>query len=755
MTLKRAERLLKEVTEVKELGGSMEELNPLIEQLVTSLNGAAEKYYYGEPLMSDKDYDSMYDILLKIEVIAGHILPNSPTQKAGASIPDKGLSKELSKVTHVVPALSLDKTKDIPNLIMKFTKGETMVTPGYEGTLLMWKCDGMTLILTYQNGKLTSVATRGNGYVGEDVTHNSPFIKGIPMNINATGDIIVRGEAMMSYGEFNRVNSLLPEDEAPYKNPRNLVSATVRLNSDEKNARMRDREVNFFAFELTKSGSIGDDLSFYHSLNAIESLGIQTVPHILCSATDGTLEKTITDWSTDEMIQEFGYPVDGLVVALNDTIYAAEQPGTGHNPHIYSGLGLKWADKTIKTVLRDIEWSPSKTGLLNPVAIFDPVELEGTTVSRASLHNISYIMEKDLRILDEITTYKANMIIPQVDVNLSAETRDQTIKHTGLYKIADKCPVCGSTSSIHGMGTDVMTLHCNNPFCSAKQVGKFVHFCERDCMNIVGLSEKKIEFLLQNGYIQSLPDLFTMKDHNSGGGGCINKVTNQPGNLEDEPGWEMKSVDNLLNAIEKARTTDFISFMHAMSIPNVGKGQSKLLLKHLQSIYDLPEYKDCHTNGDSYDLIDFIANLVYRLDYNFSVIDGFGRVIGKSLDTWIRTYLVDPVLLRLDESDSNWEVLNLLKVLNFTNTKPDEKKSTSSVTGKTFVITGSLNNWKNRDALVADIESNGGKVSGSVSKNTDYLINNDKTSTSGKNKKAMECGTAIIDEVEIAKMLGI
>jgi len=754
MTLNNAKEMLQSAIETKNQGGSMEKFKPFIEELISVLNTAAEKYYYETEILSNKEYDDLESILAKIEEVTGIILPNSPTRKAGVPIPNNGLSRELGKIAHSFPALSLDKTKDVNKLIDKFTKGEAMSKPGQEGTVLMWKCDGMTLVITYRDGKLVSAVTRGDGYIGEDVTHNAPYIKGLPEVINATGEIIIRGEAMISYEEFERVNSLLPENEELFKNPRNLVSATVRLSSDGENARMRNREVSFFAFGLTKPGTLGNNLSFYDALKAIENLGVQTVPHVLCSATDGTLEKTIAKWSSDEEIKAFGYPVDGLVVALNDVTYASTLPGTEHNPHIYCGYALKWQDETKETILRQIEWSPSKTGLLNPVAIFDPVDLEGTTVSRASLHNVSYVIEKDLRIGDKITVYKANKIIPQVDTNISAESRIQQEKDISLYDIADMCPVCGSPSKIQVSKDGIKTLRCDNAFCPAKKIGKFVHLCERNCLNIVGLSEKKIEFLINNGYIQNFDDLFTMQSRKKANGKGVTKINNQQGILEDEPGWDVKSVDNLLDAIEIARKTNFCAFINSMSIPNIGKGQSKLLLKHLQSIYDLPEYKGCHTS-DSYDLINFMSNLVYKFNYDFSVIDGFGKIIGNSLNTWIRKNLIDPIVLKLDEKDTSWEVLHLLKHLQFTDYKPNKHDEISSITGMTFVITGSLNIWKNRDALIADIESLGGKVSGSVSKNTTYLINNDITSTSGKNKKAKELGIPIISETDFAKMIGL
>lgn len=720
----------------KALGSSMKVFEPFIKNLVAELNEASLQYYNGEPTMTDKEFDTLYDCLKEMEQLTGFILPNSPTQVVGAN-PDE--NNAFQKVVHDYPARSLDKTKDVDEMVGDFRTGiEDAFDNGYdhsENVVIMWKEDGSTLVPTYKNGSLILLATRGNGEVGYDVTQNAPYVEGLPMKIDFKGDLVVRGECLMSYDDFTKINEALPEGVDKYKNARNLANASIQLHSTDEVAK---RHLQFRAFDLVYS-SIGAPNIFSERLEALKAMGFAVVPYE--SVHIDNLKERIEAWS--DKVEDYEFPVDGLVLALEDTMYADTLPGTNKHPNIMKGYALKWQDETVETILRDIEWSPSRTGLLNPVAIFDPVELEGTTVSRASLHNISYIMEKDLRVGDKITIYKANKIIPQVAVNLTAETRDQQVKSTGNYKIAQTCPVCGEVTGVHGMDADVMTLHCNNPHCAAKQVGKLVHFCERDCMNINGLSDEKIEFLLLNRYIHNISDLFNLKNQKTDRG--IMKLDMINGPLADEPGWGTKSVDNLLDGIEAARKANFIPFIHALGIPNVGKGQAKLI-KPACNDYALKMRADGKIANSLWDaFVDMVA-----CNYDFSQIEGIGPVINNNIHTsWVA------IDIHREKLQVKNELFKIVKNMIFADeiTDNNSSTSTSAVAGKTFVITGSLNNWPNRDALVADIEAKGGKVSGSVSKNTDFLVNNDVNSTSGKNKKAKELGIEIIDEATVAEML--
>ena len=724
----------------------------LIDRLTADCKEASEKYYYGEPIMSDKLYDEHFDLLKKLEDLTGYRHSDSPTVNVGSDVDSHSI---LGKVKHEYPALSLAKTKDVDALVAKMAEAED-AAKHLQSTILMWKCDGMTVQATYDNGKLIMAATRGNGEVGEDIIHNAPYINGLPGVIPYKGHLVVRGEAMISFREYERINSELPADTEPYKNPRNLVSGTIRLDASPENAKMRNREVTFFAFQMVYKEA-DDNWAVHNQFDQLKDWGFNIVPFARTSAQTGHLKAEIEKWSDSAYIKSFGYPVDGLVVRSDNSHFTDSLPGTGHNPHPYGGYALKWADTTAETVLRDIEWSPSRTGLLNPVAVFDPVELEGTTVSRASLHNVSYIIAKDLRIGDTVTVYKANMIIPQIDENLSSteeRRKVQIIGKNGHYKLIETCPCCGNVVSMiqPEKGSDTRSLYCNNPACPAKQIGTITHFCERDCMNIVGLSEEKIAFLAQKGYIRNMLDLMRLPDHGNHSG-----VTNLTGDrlLENEDGWGVKAVDNLVNSITKAKTTDFVSFMHAMSIPGFGKGQSKLLLKHLQLLTSSPEWGMEQQIADwdgSYDLMGYLAALVYQ-GYDFSQIDGFGPTIVTELTRWVTVWLVDPITQYWDESLPECMIINLLKLLTFTDVKPETDTKPAMLSGKVFVITGSLHHYANRDALVSAIEQAGGKVSGSVSAKTSFLVNNDATSASEKNRKAKALNIPVISEDELRVML--
>ena len=674
-------------------------MNEKMNELVSILNNAAIAYYNGEEIMSNLEYDMLLEELELLEKKTGVILPDSPTQRVGAAAVNK-----LPKVRHEYPAKSLAKTKDYEEFVSAFQKGFSAT--GCDDVILMWKLDGSTLQCTYNNGKLVTAATRGNGETGSDVTHNAKYIKGLPLSIPYKGKMVVRGEATMSYEEFDRINKSLPAEEQ-YKNPRNLANATIQLLDSNE---MCKREIWFNAFNLVYMDNIPS--TFYERLALLYGWGFNLVEAEIVKI--NVLKRTMKMW--EYYIDECCFPVDGLVVAFNDASYAEKLPGTGHNPHVLVGYAFKWKDETAETVLRDIEWSASRTGLLNPVAVFDPVELAGTTVSRASVHNISYIMDKDLMIGDTITVYKANMIIPQIAENLSTNEERQSVKISSKYSLAEKCPVCNEVTGVHtSEDGETMTLLCVNPHCPAKMIGKFVHFCDRDCMNIEGMSEATIERFVEKGFIKEYADIFKLDRFRS--------------EIIAMEGFGQKSYENLIVATEKARITDFVSFIHALGIPNIGKGQAKLFNK---------EYKG--------DIIEFFKDVQARKFFQY--IDGIGEVIEDNLWRWGNDYLRFIVLPNVKYND---EIKNLMPLLIFK--KEEESRAEKVLDGLTFVITGDVHHFKNRAELQAKIEELGGKATGSVTGKTSYLINNDVSSTSGKNKKAKELGIPIISEEEFLNMI--
>lgn len=680
-----------------------------MEALIKALNEASSAYYNGgTSSMSDREWDAMFDQLKKMEEETGVVYPNSPTQGVGAPVKvDK-----LLEVRHEFPARSLDKTKDIsvfPKIFGKRAAGMAVV---------MWKLDGSTIVLTYDDGQLALAATRGNGETGTDITHNAPYIAGIPQKIPYKGHLVVRGEAVMSYKEFERLNNSRPEGVEEYANPRNLANSTVGMKDSEE---MRKRKIQFFAFTLVHmDDQIPDDQdTFMGRLNYLDSLGFDTV-YRLYGDSQSDLIEVMNGFS--DAVEQFEYPVDGLVVASDDVRYAETLPGTGHNPDPLVGYALKWQDEIVKTVLRKIEWSLGRTGAITPVAFFDPVELEGTTVSRASVHNVSIMKKYRLRVGDTIGVYKANKIIPQVAVNYTAdENHTPALKYEESHSV--HCPCCGMETEPHISDDGATEIEvCVNPKCPAKDVKKFAHFVERDCMNIKGLSEATLQKFLDSGFLHEFADLYH-----------LDRYKDQIVPME---GFGQKSYDNLIASVEKSRRSSFVPFIHSLGIPNIGKGQAKLFDK---------EY-----NGD---VEKFFVDVYQRHD--FTHIEGIGDVLNDNLWKWGNEYLryipfedslnkVSPPL--------NLEVYNLLKEVDI---QIPEKASTgaSSLAGKTFVITGKLKHFANRDALVAKIEGLGGKTSGSVSKNTSYLINNDVESTSGKNKKAKELGVPVISEDEFLEMI--
>lgn len=687
-----------------------------IGELVKILNEASTAYEQGEEIMSNKEYDALFDELAALEKTTGVILESSPTQKVGAEVVDT-----LPKVTHEYPALSLDKTKDVSEFHKVFGGRK-------DPAVVMWKMDGCTLVATYDNGKLTQLATRGNGIVGSVITHNAPYIKGLPLTVSCKEHYVVRGEAVMSYAEFERINAMLPVDER-YKNPRNLCNASVQLIN--KNI-LKNREIWFHAFKLVNAEDI-EEINESHLNGMVQQL------QWLKAERFNVVEYAVTDPDTDPLTDNnalenelarftaradrYLFPVDGLVVAANDVAFAESLPGTGHNPNRLVGYALKWKDETVKTTLRGIEWSASRTGLINPVAVFDPVELCGTTVSRASLHNVSYLKEKRLRVNDRITVYKANMIIPQVDENLTAGDK---LSYAESHPVT--CPCCGVETEprISEDGNTEVAV-CVNPECPAKMVKKFVHFCERDCMNITGISEATIEKLVDRGYIKEYADFWHLDRYRD--------------EITAMEGFGEKSFEKMITEAEKSRKTDFVSFLHALGIPNVGKGQAKELYRHLKDLH-LELFEKDGKNG--YTFVSYWVDFIALVDkgYDFQSCEGIGEIISGAIMDYF--------------SEGNKEELdNLVTEVIFTDPAPQHNGGDESLplAGKIFVITGSLSHFQNREECQNLIEKLGGKASGSVSAKTSYLINNDVESSSGKNKKAKELGVPIISEEEFMSMI--
>lgn len=702
-----------------------------MKELVNKLNEASNAYYNGkDEIMSNHEWDAMFDELTQLEKETGVILPDSPTSKVGA---DEIGGNGLRKVKHEFPALSLDKTKDINEFPEVFSES-------WDGVCdVMWKLDGCTVCLTYDgsknggSGRLTQAVTRGNGEVGSDITHQTPYIEGIPMTIGFKGKLVVRGEALMTYSEFERINSNLEEGEEEYSNPRNLANSTITM----KEPGLKGRKVMFKAFKLVHMEPAADDEikvpeTFSDALTLLERLGFGVVEHELATAdafqiVDGKPVHDVISVmnSFSDRVETLDYPVDGLVVASDDYITADALPVTGHHPNRLTGFAFKWADECVETTLREIEWSPSRTERINPVAIFDPVQLEGTTVTRASVHNVSIVKKLRLRVGDKISVFKANKIIPQVDKNL---TPGDELTYAESH--ACTCPVCGMETSpmiTHSGDRDVEVEMCTNPDCAVKQVKKFVHFCERDCMDIVGLSEKTLEKFIEKGFIKQLADLYRLDTFEH--------------DIAAMDGFGQKSYDNIWKSIQRSRKTTFVPFIHALGIPMVGKGQAKLFDK---------AYK-----GD----VKKFFNDVYNRKA-FTDIDGIGEKIELSLWDWGSRYLgwIPFEKNLLDEMwriSCNTEVYDLLRWIDVE--VPAETNAPAGkdiLSGKTFVITGSVNHFKNRAELQAKIEELGGKATGSVTKKTSYLINNDVESTSGKNKKAKELGVPIISEDEFLEMIG-
>lgn len=632
-----------------------------LKELNTLLQKASYAYYgLDKPIMSDKEYDDLYDELVNLEKETECVLAGSPTQKVQGYVLDG-----FKKVEHSKPMLSADKTKEVSE-VEKFIDNRDFYCS--------YKLDGLTLVVKYKDGKFVQGITRGNGTVGEDVTEQCRFIKNLPMEISNKHDIELRGECVISWDEFHRINSTLDE---PYSHPRNLAAGTLR-NLDLNI--VRDRNLSFVVFELVSP-------TFTHKwdgLKAIEDMGFECV-----GRAQGTVENCVEGMQPDW----YAYPVDGLIFELNNSELSKSLGATSH--HENCRVALKWEDTLYKTKLTDIEWNTSKTGLINPVAIFEPVDLDGAITTRATLHNISYIEDLQLGIGDEIVVYRANMVIPKVHDNL---TRSNT------WTFPDECPVCGGITKIV-KENDSKVLMCDNPNCKGKLLGKLTHFVSKNAMNIENLSEQTLEKLIELGWLDSFKSIYRLDYLRL--------------NLKELDGFGDKSVDRLLDNIEKSRKTELSRVLYAQSIPLIGRSASK----------DIANY--CH-----HDIQTFINFM--NVYYDFTVIDGFGTEMQKSLSNWWK-----------DNEESFYALIK-----EFTFEKVEENSNGVDLSGKTFVITGSLTHYKNRDELVSVIEQLGGKVSGSVSAKTSYLINNDVTSTSGKNSKAKQLGVQIISEEDFMKMIG-
>ena len=629
------------------------------------LRNASRAYYQqDQEIMSNLEYDKLYDELEALEKETGTVLAGSPTVTVGYEAVD-----ELPKERHESPMLSLDKTKDV---------NELAAFAGEHEVLLSWKLDGLTVVLTYENGELSKAVTRGNGEIGEVITNNARVFRNIPLNIAHKGETILRGEAVIRYSDFEKINAEIADEAAKYKNPRNLCSGSVRQLNNEITAK---RNVYFYAFALVKADGVDFHNSREQQFLWMKEQGFDVVEYK--KVTGAGIPKAVQEFS--EAIVHNDFPSDGLVSTYEDIAYGQSLGRTAKFPR--DSYAFKWKDELRETVLEKIEWSPSRTGLINPVAVFEPVELEGTTVSRASVHNISIVRALKLGIGDHITVYKANMIIPQIAENLT---------QSGNLIIPDVCPVCGGEAKII-KSNDVESLYCMNPDCQAKKIKAFTLFVSRDAMNIDGLSEMTLEKFIGCGFIREYADIFH-----------LDRYRDEIVTLE---GFGDKSYNNLMNSVEQARYTTLPRVIYSLGIPNIGLSNAKMICK---------EYKND------------LEKIRRATAEELSAIAGIGGVIGTSVEEYFK-----------DEEHNRW-LNDLMKELELEQNQEPEGEQT--LDGKIFVITGSLEHFSNRNELKELIESKGGKVTGSVTSKTSYLINNDLLSGSSKNKKAKDLGVEIISE---------
>ena len=645
-----------------------------IKELVELLNRASKAYYAEDvEIMSNYEYDKLYDEPAELEKETGIVLSNSPTLQVGYEAVD-----DLPKERHERPMLSLGKTK---------SREELQEWLGEQKALLSWKLDGLTIVLTYSGGKLVKAVTRGNGEVGEVVTNNAKVFKNIPVSISYMGELALRGEAVITYSDFQKINEKIEDADAKYKNPRNLCSGSVRQLNNEVTA---GRNVKFFAFSLVKAEGVDFHNSREEQFLFLQKLGFETVEYQMVDS--GSVVAAVDGF--EQKIEGYDVPSDGLVLVYDDIAYGQSLGTTAKFPR--DSIAFKWADEVRETTLTEIEWSPSRTGLINPIAVFEPVELEGTTVSRASVHNISILKGLKLGIGDRITVYKANMIIPQIAENL---TGSDTIR------IPELCPVCGGRTKVSQIN-DVQSLYCTNEECEAKRIKSFTLFVSRNAMNIDGLSEATLEKFIAKGYIHEFADIFHLEPYRE--------------EIVEMEGFGEKSYQNLINSIEKARKTTLPRLVFSLGIANIGLANAKMICGHY------------HNNVD-----EMLAADVEDL----SAIDGVGEVIATGFYEYFQK----------EENKNRWE--NLLKEVEIEKEEPDEGSQT--LTGMAFVITGSLHSYASRNELKEVIEKKGGKVTGSVTSKTICLINNDNTSSSSKNKKAKELQIPILTEEEfIEQYLG-
>ncbi len=641
-----------------------------IKELVELLNQASKAYYQdAEEIMSNFEYDKLYDELVELEKETGMVLSNSPTVNVGYEV-----VSELPKEQHDQPMLSLDKTKEVEAL--KSFLGD-------KKGLLSWKLDGLTVVLTYRNGILQKAVTRGNGQVGEVITANARVFQNVPISIPYQGELVLRGEAIIKYSDFETINSEIEDVDAKYKNPRNLCSGSVRQLNSEITAK---RNVNFIAFALISAADVDFDNSIKQQMQWLEQQGFETVEHKIVTA--DAMENAVSYYA--EKVKGYDYPSDGLVLMFDDIAYGLSLGRTAKFPR--NGIAFKWEDEQAETTLQMIEWSPSRTGLINPVAIFEPVELEGTTVSRASVHNVSIVEELKLGEGDRIKVYKANMIIPQISENLTG---------SGKCIPPETCPACGGKTIIKN-DNGVKTLYCPNEECPAKHVKSYALFVSRDGMNIEGLSEETLEKFIEKGYIQEFADLYHLDRHYE--------------DIIAMQGFGEKSYEKLQKALEKSRKVPLHSLIYSLGIPNIGVANAKLICKAFQ--YD-------------------VEAIIKATPEELTKIDGIGEVMAEKFCEYFR------------EEKNTTALRNLLEEVELEAVETNEEQS---MEGLVFVVTGSVNHFPNRNAVKDYIEQRGGKVTGSVTSKTNYLINNDATSGSSKNKKAKELGIPIITEEEFLEM---
>ena len=633
----------------------------------------ASRAYYQESreIMSNFEYDKLYDELLKLEDETGIVLAGSPSQKVGY----ESLS-ELPKEAHESPMLSLDKTKDVEAL---------QEWLGSQKGLLSWKLDGLTIVLTYEGGSLVKAVTRGNGEIGEVITNNARVFANVPLRIAYQGQLILRGEAVIRYSDFNRINEEIGDADARYKNPRNLCSGSVRQLNNEITAQ---RNVHFQAFSLVRADGVDFANSRQKQFEWLKSQGFDVVDY---QETDReTLPEAVRQFA--EKIQSYDIPSDGLVLLMDDIAYGESLGRTAKFPR--NSIAFKWADEIRETKICEVEWSASRTGLINPVAIFEPVELEGTTVSRASVHNISIMEALKLGEGDTITVYKANMIIPQIAENLT---------RSGTIRIPDHCPVCGGQTQIRQVG-EVRSLYCTNPDCQAKKIKSFALFVSRDALNIDGMSEATLEKFIAAGFIHEFADIFHLDRHEE--------------SIITMEGFGQKSYDNLVAAVKTASHTTLPRMIYGLGIPGIGTANARMLCREFHSDFD---------------------RLRHAQQEELVLVDGIGQVLA---DAWVSYFSLEK---------NNEQVDRLLAELTI---EQEEESQTAAVfAGMTFVITGSVEHFANRKELQTAIEVRGGKATGSVTSKTTYLINNDVTSNSSKNKKAKELGVPIISEKDFLAML--